>query len=216
MSEPNRQMIHRIYDIVLPPFRRRRMALLDRLVLDAGGVERVVDLGGAEGNWQYSSHRPHVTMVNISEQLDSGVDQFTHVLGDATQTEFADGSFDLAFSNSVIEHVGEQNWEAFANECLRLAPCVFVQTPSKWFPLEPHLLTPFVHYLPKGLQRKLLRNATLWGWLRRPNRAKVDEFVSSTTLLTRSDMSRLFPDCEIRTERFLGLPKSYIAVRVGP
>lgn len=207
-------MIHRVYDVVLPPFRRRRMAKLDAAILDRRDIREVIDLGGADGNWRYTAHQPRVTMVNI-EPAKFESDRFVHIQGDATATDFADNSFDLAFSNSVIEHVGEHRWEAFAEECLRLAPSVFVQTPSRWFPFEPHLLTPFVHYLPKRMQRRVIKNGTVWGWLRRPTSEKVDDFVDSTTLLSKADMVRLFPGCEIRTERFLGLPKSYLAVRIG-
>ena len=60
-----------------------------------------------------------------------------HVIeGDACSVEqFGDRSFDLVFSNSVIEHVGPPAKQAeFAHEVLRLGRSYWVQTPSKWFP----------------------------------------------------------------------------------
>ncbi len=80
-------------------------------------------------------------------------------------------------------------------------------------PAEPHLLTPFVHYLPRRLQSRLLRRFTLWGWIARPSPEQVERFVRDTRLLTHREMQSLFPDCEIRRERFLGFTKSYVAVR---
>ena len=92
---------------------------------------------------------------------------------------------------------------------------LFVQTPARRFFFEPHLLTPFVHWLPRRWQRRLLRNFTVWGWLARPVPAQVERHLVETRLLGLGEMRRLFPDCEIRCERFLGLTKSYVAVRQG-
>jgi hypothetical protein len=47
----------------------------------------------------------------------------------------------------------------------------------------------------------------------RPTQAQVDALVEEYRLLTYREMRELFPDCEIRRERFLGLTKSYVAVR---
>jgi hypothetical protein len=89
-----------------------------------------------------------------------------------------------------------------------------VQTPAYECPIEPHYLTPFVHYLPRTWQKKILRWGTVYGWLTRPNSETVNEVVDTTRLLRKGEMQQLFPDCEIRTERMLGfIPKSYIAIR---
>ncbi|MFN8160099.1 MAG: hypothetical protein U0R52_03525 [Solirubrobacterales bacterium] len=88
-----------------------------------------------------------------------------------------------------------------------------MQTPSRWFPVEPHLLTPFVHYLPRAAQRRLLRNFTVWGIATRPDRQYVDRMLEELELLSPGEMRRLFPGCEVRRERILGMSKSLIAVR---
>lgn len=80
---------------------------------------------------------------------------------------FADKSFDLAFSNSVIEHVGsEENQFRFAREMMRVEKRVCCQTPSRLFPVDPHLTAPFLHWLPiSWLTPRFLRYFTLNGWL---------------------------------------------------
>jgi Methyltransferase domain len=129
---------------------------------------------------------------------------------------FADRAFDVVFSNSVIEHVS--TWERqmqFAAGARRVGRKLWVQTPAYEFFIEPHLMTPFIHWLPVRWQRRLLRNFTPWGWLTRPPTPTVDAFIAEVRLLTRSEMRKLFPECEILEEKFLGMTKSYIAVRVG-
>ena len=92
---------------------------------------------------------------------------------------------------------------------------LWVQTPARGFPIEPHLMTPFLHYLPLAWRRRLLRNFSVWGWIARPSQKAVEDFLRQTRLLGYQEMRELFPDCEIRRERFLGLTKSYVAVRLG-
>ncbi|MDQ6630470.1 MAG: class I SAM-dependent methyltransferase [Verrucomicrobiota bacterium] len=126
-----------------------------------------------------------------------------------------DQSYDIGFSNSVIEHVG--SWESqqqFASEIRRVAKALWVQTPAYECPIEPHYMTPFVHYLPNSLQKKILRWCTVRGWIERPSQQQVDFMVDTTRLLRKSEMQQLFPDCEIITEHMLWvIPKSYIAIR---
>ncbi len=111
---------------------------------------------------------------------------------------FPDGAFDVVFSNSVVEHVPRENWLTFAREIRRVGDRYFVQTPNKWFPLEPHYMLPLVQFLPRRLRHRL--DECFAG-------GKID-------LLDERTLRRLFPDAEIRRERMLGLTKSLMAVRV--
>jgi hypothetical protein len=137
-----------------------------------------------------------------------------YVLGDGKSVPYADGEFDICFSNSTIEHMSRLELQhRFANEVRRVARGVWLQTPARRFPFEPHWLSPFVHWLPKSWQRHLGRNFTVYGWMLRPSKEDVAELVDELRLLSYREMQELFPDCEIRRERFFGLTKSYIAVR---
>ena len=63
---------------------------------------------------------------------------------------FTDGEFDLVYCSSVIEHVPPARRETFARELRRVGRGWFVQTPAFSFPIEPHALLPFAHWLPVG------------------------------------------------------------------
>jgi hypothetical protein len=118
---------------------------------------------------------------------------------------FADGEFDIAFSNSVIEHVPADRQRAFAAEVQRVAKRYFIQTPNRYFPIEPHYQVPFFQFLPERARRALNRRFTL-GWQGKGHWEEI-------TLLSAKDMKRLFPDAKIKRERLLGLTKSLMAVR---
>jgi hypothetical protein len=79
----------------------------------------------------------------------------TAVRADGRELPFADGEFDLGFSNAVIEHVagGRDGQRQFIAELCRVSGKVFVTTPNRLFPIDPHSLLPFVHWLPAGERR---------------------------------------------------------------
>lgn len=181
-----------------------------------GEPARVLDVGGSPFNWELSELRCPVVLLNVEAPRDAKAlpARFTALVGSGTGLPCRDAAFDVVFSNSVIEHVGDAAAQRrFAEELRRVGRRLWVQTPARGFPFEPHLLTPFVHWLPAAWQRRLLRRGSLWGWLARPSQEQVDRFVRETRLLTGREMQALFPDCEIRRERFLGLTKSFVAVR---
>jgi SAM-dependent methyltransferase len=192
-----------MYRVIGRWFRRRRLRWFDERF---GNCHTLVDLGGTVDYWKDSHFRGSITLLNLFAQSDdSPVPNLRALQGDACRTAFADRSFDLAFSNSVIEHVGgPREQRQFARELLRLAGHVYCQTPNKWFPLEPHYLGLFLHWLPDTWRTpRLHRWTTLNGLRRKP--------YEPVRLLTRKEFSFLFPGCAIKTERFLGLPKSFIA-----
>jgi hypothetical protein len=176
----------------------------------------VLDVGGTPYNWEQIGARFPITLLNTEPLAVDGLGaHYTLVQGSGTQLDFADRSFDIAFSNSVIEHVGSLDAQrAFAEELRRVGRQVWVQTPARSFFFEPHLLAPFIHFLPLSWQRRLVRNFSLWGWITRPSQASVDQTLGGLRLLDYATFRSLFPDCEIRRERFVGFTKAFVAVRV--
>jgi SAM-dependent methyltransferase len=80
----------------------------------------------------------------------------SYVQADGCALPFADRSFDLYFSNAVLEHVGgAERQHAFVTEALRVADRVFITTPNRWFPVELHTRLPLVHWLPATLARRV-------------------------------------------------------------
>ena len=80
------------------------------------------------------------------------------VRADGRDLPFADGEFDLGFSNAVVEHVagGREGQRRFVHELCRVSQRVFVTTPNRMFPLEVHTLLPFVHWLPASARERLI------------------------------------------------------------
>jgi hypothetical protein len=176
----------------------------------------VLDVGGTPYNWERIDAKFPITLLNTEPLEADGLDtRYTLVQGSGMRLDFPDRSFDIAFSNSVIEHVGDlEAQRVFAEELRRVGRQVWVQTPARSFFFEPHLLAPFIHFLPLSWQRRLVRNFTLWGWITRPSRASVDRMLGELRLLDYATFRALFPDCEIRRERFLSVTKAFVAVRI--
>ena len=80
------------------------------------------------------------------------------VRADGRELPFADGEFDLGFSNAVVEHVagGREGQRQFVHELCRVSKRVFVTTPNRMFPLEVHTLLPFVHWLPAAARERVI------------------------------------------------------------
>ena len=207
--------VHSVYELLFRGFRGRRMKRFVK-TFQPTAETTVLDVGGTPYNWERIDARFPITLLNTERQEADGLDAcYTLVQGTGTQLEYPDRSFDIAFSNSVIEHVGSLDEQrAFAKELRRVGRQVWVQTPARGFFFEPHLLTPFIHFLPRSWQRRLVRNFTLWGWITRPSRASVDRMLGELRLLDHATFRELFPDCEIHRERFFGFTKAFVAVRI--
>lgn len=180
----------------------------------------VLDVGGTPGIWEHCPVRPRLVLLNTPRALEPAPQGFESVAGDGTALPFASGSFDLVFSNSVIEHLGSREaMERFAAEVRRVGRRYFVQTPDARFPVEPHLYTPFLHWLPRAWQRRLAPRISLWALMARVPADRRDYFLwhylQEIRLLDAGAMQRLFPEARIVRERVFGLSKSIIAVYGG-
>jgi hypothetical protein len=168
--------IHSIYDQIFKIWRKKRFKLFIEYVKPSAG-DILLDVGGYPGNW--TSHPQLVRRIdtlNVHNVCLNTADFHHHrikvLTGDGCSLTMLGQSYDIGFSNSVIEHVG--SWERqqqFAAEIRRVTKALWVQTPAYECPIEPHYLTPFIHYFPRSFQKKILRWFTLWGLIQRPTRA---------------------------------------------
>jgi SAM-dependent methyltransferase len=84
------------------------------------------------------------------------------VMNDDFTYPFDDGMFDVVLSDQVLEHVGDI--DAFASEVARvtaLGGSGLHIWDAKWRPVESHLRSPFVHWVPKGPARRAAVSAAL-------------------------------------------------------
>jgi len=211
--------IHSIYALLARPFRGKRLKLFAEW-FNISESTRVIDVGGTSWYWREFTTIPNVCIINVMDDQrwrngdQRGADKIRVLIGDGTCLNYADRSFDIAFASSVIEHVGDwQDQCAFAGELQRVADRYYVQTPNKWFFIEPHFLTPFIHFLPRRMLRKLVRYCSVWGLMNKPTQEQVDAEIDTIKLLDVDQMRALFPDAEIHRERFLGMTKSIIAIK---
>lgn len=204
-------------------FRARRFRMIYPL-LEAAHARKgrcsIVDIGGREEYWAPASEaleqfNCHVTLVNLERTMATTGARFSFACGDALDlSDIGTGTFDVAHSNSLIEHVGRwQDMVKCAQEIQRVADSYYVQTPYFWFPLEPHFRVPFYHWLPEQVRARL----NTWSRLGYINKAQsYDEAmanVQSCCLLDATQMRALFPDADLQFERVLGLPKSIVMTR---
>jgi len=186
------------------------------------GQVEIIDIGGTDTYWKIipssflSEHNVQITIINIPGVItpeDYGHFVFKQGNG-CNMKEFSDYSFDIVHSNSVIEHVGEwSEMTKFASEVHRLASKHFVQTPNYWFPIEPHCMTLFYHWLPKPLRVWLIMRFSLGNWKKRTNIDAAVKAVDSARLLNNKMFSYLFPSSTIVNEKVVLLIKSFIAIK---
>lgn len=207
-------MVNTLVALKAPFSSARRKIRQDKFIqeMQIKGGEHILDLGGTPQFWQEFPYDVDVTVVNLPGAYDPGavpkLENIRCIDGDACDmVGFSDKSFDICFSNSVIEHVGGPERErAFAAEVRRLADRYWVQTPSIWFPVEAHTHIPFWWFLPDFIKRAFRRRwkRILPAW---------DEMIEGTVVILRADLQNMFPDAKIWSEKFILFTKSYIAYR---
>ena len=206
------------YRFFLRIFRKKRAKIFENMFNPLSG-KRVLDVGGEvfDLNWLLLKNRPKVTVVNTvlpKNHQTYKKDNIDFIIGSGLSLPFKDNSVDIIYSNSVIEHLGSlTNQELFAKEIMRAGKSIFVQTPNKYFFIEPHFIAPFIHFLPKSLQRKLLPNFTIWGLVEKPSKQCLDQTLAEIRLLSYRELKQLFVGCEIIKEKFLFFTKSFYVFR---
>jgi ubiquinone/menaquinone biosynthesis C-methylase UbiE len=197
--------------------RKKRFKLFLELIETMPRPLKIIDVGGTALFWErmgFTGQKDiNITILNIRND-NMELPGFVTVTGDARRMkQFSDKAFDIAFSNSVIEHVGGfEEQKLMADEMKRIGKKIFLQTPNRYFPVEPHFLFPFFQFLPLWLKVKLLMKFNLGWYARVSDEKKAREICQSIRLMTKSELRKLFPGANIYEEKFYGIIKSFIVL----
>jgi len=206
---------HRFINPILSHFRLQRGIHIKRLFPDLH-TYRILDLGGSLHFWHESGLVNHVLSVDIYNVSHSEIET-THARSEKFKVHIYDGqlipemdqSYDLVISNSVFEHIPRGARAQVAREARRVGKRGFIQTPAFEFPIEPHFVMPFIHWLPRSLGRLCVRLSP-WALLSSHPPVVQDAYWSEVELLSRSQLAALFPGEKVSSERFLSVPKAWI------
>jgi hypothetical protein len=193
-------------------FRQQRIEEFKRRFPDLADM-RVLDLGGTAVSWGVLGLRPaSVTVVNLDHDGKGTNEPWMEIVhADACAGGF--GQFDMVFSNSLMEHLGgHARRQQFANVVRESAPAWWVQTPYRYFPIEPHWVFPGFQFLPFRMRVLICQH---WSMLHMPackDPAEAADLVASTELISSTEMRTYFPSSEIWFERIAGIPKSLVAI----
>lgn len=175
----------------------------------------VIDLGGTVDFWASVPTRPaNLTLINPVAAPDPRLDWAEVITGDAcVPPEALSGrTFDLVYSNSTIEHVGgHARRQLFADVVDRLGDHMWIQTPYRYFPIEPHFVFPWFQHLPLAARVQVAARWPLMPPHFPSDPGEIRDEVMSIELLSVTDMEDYFPMAEIIYERVAGLVKSLIA-----
>jgi 2-polyprenyl-3-methyl-5-hydroxy-6-metoxy-1,4-benzoquinol methylase len=192
---------------------RRIREIIEELIAERGSV-KVLDIGGEIAYWRnmgWQNNAATIYLLNL-DPVDYKEQQegYIQVQGNALKLPYEMGEFDLVFSNSVIEHVGsEANQKIFANEVRRISSNYIIQTPSFWFPLEPHSMIPFFQFIPHSIRAVLIMVFNINYFPKTKSYQEAIKVSKNTLMLTRSGFQKLFPEAAIEVEYLYGIPKSY-------
>ncbi len=197
--------------------RTRRFQRFEALAATLPRPLRILDVGGTNEFWENRGwagrHDVQIASLNLEAQAQKH-ENIQSLAGDATDLrQFSDASFDIVFSNSVIEHLFTlEQQRRMASEVQRVGKSFWVQTPNFWFPMEPHFHIPGWQWLPLDVRVSIIRRRRC-GWRGPcPDPAKARELVSEVRLLSGRELRSMFPKANLVAERFCGFVKSWIAI----
>ena len=213
---------HTKKDSFVNKIRRKRFAhqkfMIESLLQKKEEI-KILDIGGEIGFWKHvgwENEKCTIYLLNLeSVPTISPTPGFIQITGDALTLPFEPGSFDLIFSNSVIEHVGSYAHQAlFASEVKRVCDKYIIQTPSIWFPLEPHSLIPLFQCIPHSIRAVLIMLFNINYFPKQKTYKAALATSKSTIMFGKKRYQALFPEATIQVEKLFGIPKSYTAIKM--
>jgi hypothetical protein len=193
-----------------------RFRLFAELIKDLPKPVRIIDLGGNENFWIQMglAGKTEIEVILVNpEEVNITANNIKYIKGDACSFRSLGLEYDIVFSNSAIEHIrGSERSKLLSSEIVVSGKPFFIQTPNYFFPFEPHFLFPLFQFFPESIKIFLVMNFNM-GWYKKCSTyAESLSLIRSIHLFKRSELEVLFPNAELRKERFLGLTKSFIAI----
>ena len=195
-------------------FREKRFNLFLNKLNNLKKPIKILDVGGTQKFWNEMNYIPEegveIVLLNLQEEKETSPG-FSSIIGSATNLSvFKNNSFDIVFSNSVIEHLYNfENQVKMANEVMRVGKLFFVQCPNKYFLIEPHFNLPYFQFYPFWVKHLIMKYTKLVRG-RKYNIDEIHRTHNEIKLLSYSDLLKLFPGAKIYKEKIFGLTKSFI------
>ena len=221
----NREKHFQNGQISLFNFRKKRAKFIKKIIsfiYEENNSCKIIDLGGTEEFWNIIDtnflyeNNVQITLINLHPYVVKNKQIFKiHHMDFFSLNPKDFPKYDLSFSNSVIEHLGNyENQKKFANLHTMIAKYYYCQTPNKYFPIEPHFMIPFFQHLPKKLQVILMINFKLGNFDKNISKKKALNYLNEIKLLSKKDLLSLFPNANCVTEKFMFQNKSFIVANI--
>lgn len=194
-------------------FRQKRFIYFFKILNNMPKPVSILDLGGKINFWENreiaGNNDFKLTILNLEKETTNYSNILT-IKGNISELNmFKKNSFDVVFSNSVIEHLYNfENQKKMANEILRIGRYHIIQTPNKYFLVEPHYVFPFFQFFPKKLQFEILTKTKLCR-LKKWDKQFARQYIDEIRLMSSKELKEIFPESKIYFEKILWMTKSF-------
>jgi len=216
----NREKHFQTGQISIFNFRKKRALFIKEIIqfiFNENHKCNIIDLGGTEEFWNIIDsdflykNNVKITLINLEpyEIKNNQIFKMYHMnFFSLNPKDFSD--FDLSFSNSVIEHLeNNENQKKFANLHKMIAKYYYCQSPNKYFPIEPHFMFPYFQFLPIKIKIFLMRNFNLGNFSKMKSAQDCHSVLNEIKLLSYKELLHIFSRPYLYIEKFLALNKSY-------
>ncbi len=194
--------------------REKRFSIFKNYIAKLPKPIRILDVGGTQLFWEvrgfHNDKDFQITILNLHKE-ESSYKNIDSVIGNACDlSEFMENEFDVVFSNSVIEHLySYENQVLMAKETVRVGKYHFIQTPNRYFLIEPHFLLPLFQFFPQTIKLFILTKTKLSKG-RKMDRELATNRIKELRLLSISELRKIYPNSSIYKEKFFGMNKSFV------